>query len=279
MPVVEGRGSAGNAAPEIVTVQGVVGGTAIPVSGSGVSQADDSAFTPDTSSFTPVGGEVDDTATDTVQEGRAGVARITPQRAWHTNLRNNAGTEIGTTSDPVVVGGNVASGSADSGNPVKIGGVARTSFPTAEAAGERVNAMVDVYGRPFVRTATEGLAGNAWTAHHLPAVATQATATKAAAGAGVRNVCTSITVVFAAGTAAPAVQQLSVSLIDGASGGTTYLWRAYISLPATAGAVNGITLQLWRPGSPNTAMTLEWSAAGGANTFQSVSMAGVTVEE
>lgn len=45
------------------------------------------------------------------------------------------------------VRGNVASGSADSGNPVKIGGVAATSNPTAVSNGQRVNAMYDKLGK------------------------------------------------------------------------------------------------------------------------------------
>lgn len=65
------------------------------------SQTDETTFTPGTSLFTAVGGEVDDTATDTIDEGEQGAFRMTGQRALHTNLRNNSGTEIGTASNPV----------------------------------------------------------------------------------------------------------------------------------------------------------------------------------
>jgi len=48
-----------------------------------------------------VGGELDDTTTVVATEGNVSPARITAQRAFHTNLRNNAGSEIGTTASPV----------------------------------------------------------------------------------------------------------------------------------------------------------------------------------
>lgn len=116
-----------------------------------------------------------------------------------------------------------------------------------------------------------------WTATHVPAANTQATVTKAAAGAGVRNVCTGFTVTLAAGTSAPSAVQISVALIDGATGGGTYLWRSVIALPAVAGAVTAfVKSHCWLPGAANTAMTLEFSAAGGANTIQSVTMDGTT---
>lgn len=70
-------------------------------SGSGVSQVDNSGFTPSTSVFVPLGGEVDDTGTAAATENSAGAARITPQRGIHTNLRNNAGTEVGTSGAPL----------------------------------------------------------------------------------------------------------------------------------------------------------------------------------
>lgn len=119
-----------------------------------------------------------------------------------------------------------------------------------------------------------------WTAHHLPSSNTQATISKASAGGGTRNVCTELTVMLVAGASAPAAVNVSVSVIDGASGATTYLWRATISLPAVAGAASGVALSgLWLPGSQATALTLEFTAAGGANTLESVSMSGITLVE
>lgn len=48
------------------------------------------------------------------------------------------------------VGGDVAHDGADSGNPVKIGAVARTTNPTAVADGDRVNVAADKVGRLIV---------------------------------------------------------------------------------------------------------------------------------
>lgn len=49
----------------------------------------------------PIMGQLDDTSTTAATEDNVSVARITAQRALHTNLRNNAGTEIGTSANPV----------------------------------------------------------------------------------------------------------------------------------------------------------------------------------
>lgn len=120
--------------------------------------------------------------------------------------------------------------------------------------------------------------GSYWDAQHLPAANTQATATKASAGTGLRNVCTGFTVAITGGTTAPSAVQLSVAVIDGASAGTTYLWRSSIALPAVAGSMAAIVRSdIWLVGSEATAMTIEFSAGGGANTIESVTMEGVVV--
>jgi hypothetical protein len=69
--------------------------------GGGGGQADKSAFTEGTTSFQPVGGVLNETITADPTEDQAAAARITPKRAVHTNLRNNSGTEIATSSNPV----------------------------------------------------------------------------------------------------------------------------------------------------------------------------------
>lgn len=176
--------------------------------------------------------------------------------------------------------GNVAHDDADAGNPVKTGGKAVTSLPTAVAANDRTNHITDTTGRAFVRTGLEGPAGNYWDAQHVPAANTQATATKTTAGSGVRNVCTGFTVTLCATSSAPSAVQLTVAVIDGSSGGTTYLWRSAISLPAVAGAITSFVRSgLWLVGTADTGLTIEFSAAGGANTQESVTMEGTTVAE
>lgn len=48
-----------------------------------------------------VGAQLDDTSTTAATENEFSFFRITPQRAEHVNLRNQAGTEIGTASTPI----------------------------------------------------------------------------------------------------------------------------------------------------------------------------------
>lgn len=69
----------------------------------GTAQADESAFTEGTTSITPVGGVLNDTIVSDPSEDTAAAVRITPKRAFHVNLRNVSGTEIGTSSNPVRV--------------------------------------------------------------------------------------------------------------------------------------------------------------------------------
>lgn len=129
----------------------------------------------------------------------------------------------------------------------------------------------------FLGTKRAGITGTNWTSTHVPSSNTKATTTKAANASG-KNVCTGFTVSIVGDSTAPAATSgLIVSLIDGDTGGTTYLWRSYISLPAVAGAMLAIVRTgLWIEGSTNTKMTLEFSAAGGANTLESVTMEGTT---
>ena len=115
-----------------------------------------------------------------------------------------------------------------------------------------------------------------WTVVNTPAANTQATISKAAGGAGVRHVCTGILATLTAGVTAPAAVALTVELRDGATGAGTVIWQGRMSLGAIAGQ-NAPPIQiagLSIVGSANTAMTLEFSAAGGANTLESVSLAG-----
>ena len=85
---------------------------------------------------------------------------------------------------------------------------------------------------------------------------------------------------LAAGAIAPTAANVVVNVIDGISGGTTYLWRGTISIPATAGATNGfVNVPCWLAGTAATQLTIEFSAAGGANTFESVTMSTIQITE
>lgn len=172
--------------------------------------------------------------------------------------------------------GHEAHDAADAGNPLKIGGKAITgSNSTAvSATSDRVNAHFDVYGRQVVRPS------GTWQVQHTPAANTQATISQAAGAAGVKNVCTSITVTFSGNASSAAAVGTVFNLRDGVSGAGTILWSGTIWITATAGDSESITLgPIWIEGpTAATAMTLEAAAAGGANTVQSVSMTGTVTQ-
>lgn len=121
--------------------------------------------------------------------------------------------------------------------------------------------------------------GDCWTAEHTPAANTKATCVKAAT-ADKRHVCTGVTATLAAGATAPDAVQLSVSLIEDAGGTPTTRWSAVLALQAVAGDRCGVTRPCYIPATAvNKSLTLEFSAAGGENTFESVAMEGITLSE
>jgi hypothetical protein len=63
--------------------------------------ADNSAFTYGTTAVNPIAGVLDDVSTNSATENSAAVVRITALKGLHVNLRNNAGTEIGTSGTPL----------------------------------------------------------------------------------------------------------------------------------------------------------------------------------
>lgn len=175
-----------------------------------------------------------------------------------------------------IIGGDIAHDSPDSGNPSKIGGKGYGALPTAVTANDRVNAYFDREGRQIVRP----WGASEWSQVHLAEINTRATTTKSAGGSDVRHVCTGMTVIFAANSTAPAATVTDVRLRDGASDTGTILWQAKISLPAVAGAMNGVTRSgLHIKGTAATAMTLEFSGTGVANAYQSVSIEGIDIIE
>jgi hypothetical protein len=116
-----------------------------------------------------------------------------------------------------------------------------------------------------------------WVETHAPAANTQATKSKAAGGAGVRHVCTGLVVTLANGAAAPTAALVTVNLRDGATGAGTILATFTLAVEAVAGKVVALALSgLNVPGTANTAMTLETSAAPGANVSASVTLFGTS---
>lgn len=266
------------------------------------SHTDDAAFTPATDKVTMVGFEYDDTSPDVLDEGDGGAARMSARREVYTQIRDALGNERGVavtasnaiktdssaTTQPVSgtvtasnAAGDVAHDAVDSGNPVKFGGkAATTTAPAAvSASGDRVNSTFDGQGRLLTRGGHQGLASDLFNIQHTPAVNTAATITQSAPSAGSRNVCTSIAATLAS-DAAPAAVKVSVSLITDTGGTPVTLWSAVLSIPAVAGASTGIVISnLWIVGGSAKDLRLVFSAAGGANTYESVSMTGVVVAE
>lgn len=110
-----------------------------------------------------------------------------------------------------------------------------------------------------------------WSQTHTPAVATQATTSKAAGGGTVRHVATSVTVCIAAN--ATAQTPLLVHLRDGATGaGTIIRTWAFSQLVGTGSCHNLAPINM--TGSANTAMTLETAAAPAAGVQATVSFTG-----
>lgn len=91
--------------------------------------------------------------------------------------------------------GNVAHGGADSGNPIKIGGRADTTFQTAVTDGQRVEALFGVYGEQRVRIDQP----NRWSYHENSSSALTDAQVQASPGAGLSVYITDI--VFSTGAA------------------------------------------------------------------------------
>lgn len=118
-----------------------------------------------------------------------------------------------------------------------------------------------------------------WSIPHTPAVATRATITRAAGGAGVRHVCKAITATLAVAAADVGVAGVLVNLRDGATGAGTILWSKRLAVVAAGGIADVNITGLNIAGSPNTAMTLEFAAAPGAASFEDVTLGGISVND
>lgn len=115
-----------------------------------------------------------------------------------------------------------------------------------------------------------------WSLAHTPAASAQATISQAAAAAGVRNVCESVSFCMSATTALAGISTVTVNLRDGATGAGAILKSWQFTLPAAVllPLVFSIT-GLHIIGSAATAMTLEFAAAVG-NLMEAVTIDGYT---
>lgn len=131
---------------------------------------------------------------------------------------------------------------AISGNPVRIAGRAATSDYTAVAAGDTSDVITTLTGKPV--TYPFALPGQTWSyaAASGGIVNTTGITIKAAAGAGIRNYITCLSIINGHATTGTDVQ-----IRDGASG--TVLWRGY-AYPAGGGVREVFSVPL--RGSTNT---------------------------
>jgi len=109
-----------------------------------------------------------------------------------------------------------------------------------------------------------------WSVIDTDVGATQSTATRAAGGGAVRHVATGITICRGdTAAAAPAL----IHLRDGATGAGTILRSWVIGVGAGLSQCENVT-GLNMTGSANTAMTLEFAAAGAATSTSTVTLTG-----
>ncbi len=114
-----------------------------------------------------------------------------------------------------------------------------------------------------------------WTESDAPAGNVRAAATRAAPGAGSRNIIQAFA--FTLSGAGPSFQDIRVEILDGVGGAV--LFQSYIYKPPGASSVtialSGLNLQC----GDDTATVAQFSAASGdVNCFESVSLHGITVD-
>jgi len=222
-------GDAANNAMRVNIIAGLPAAT-------GTSQQDNSTFTQGAGLGTPIFGLYTLANTSPIS-GQAAAVRISSSRTLLSTLCYAAdgssmlGAQASSQSFPVVLAtdqpavsivGNVGSGSTDSGNPVKIGGVANTANPAAVANGQRVNASFDPLGKQIVRAnGPRGVFVNG----NVSATTTVSTLVLAAGSAGVFNDLTKIVITNSSATA---------TVVDILSGATVVM---SLALAANGGAV------------------------------------------
>lgn len=160
--------------------------------------------------------------------------------------------------------GDVAHDSADSGNPVKIGGKAVSSEPTAVANADRANLITDLVGKlitlPYANP--ENFVSGAIT---TAMTGTTSTSLVAAPGAGLRNYITTIIVSNAHATVGTDV------IIQDGNAGTTLM-----TIPAAAlygGAVINLPVPLRQP-TTNTAIYCANVTTGASTKVSAVGYKG-----
>lgn len=145
-----------------------------------------------------------------------GVAAQPLQVSLANTAANSTAVKVDNSAVTQPVAGDVASGSSDSGNPVKIGGKAINAEATAVTNGQRVNLVSDLVGKQIVMPYANP---ENFVAGVTAAITdTTSTSTIAAEGSGVRTYITSILV-----TNSHATVGTFVKILDGAS----IVWEGY----------------------------------------------------
>lgn len=171
--------------------------------------------------------------------------------------------------------GEVAHDAADANNPIKIGGKANAAVVAVVTEADRVDASFDLRGALRVIDTPEG---GSWSVTNSAAVNNIATATKASAGAGLKNTMKSLQYSIwqdNTGTVS-AAGGLVLVVRDGASGAGTIIFTRTLSFPlATNGlGVNGqIVFDPPLIGTAATAMCVEFTT-GLTHTGQDVNAQG-----
>lgn len=167
----------------------------------------------------------------------------------------SGGTAVG-------VAGDVADDAVDSGNPVKIGGVARTANPTSVAGGDRVNASFDDLGRiVVVPHQVRDLV-----VHQQTAITNSTTETTILA-AGAAGVFHDILAIILANTDAT---DSAVVTIKDATAGTT---RLIVPVPAYGTVIIQLPIPLTQASAANT-----WTATVDVNTVGSLQVTVLAVK-
>jgi hypothetical protein len=187
-----------------------------------------------------------------------------------TDTTNAQAMRTDTSGRPNVVGA-AAAGAAVAGNPLEVGvddGTNTQYLRSTSAANQTASLNV---GAALVEK------GPRWSVFSSPATGSQATASRASGGGGVRHVADCITF-SGSSVLAPALSFLTLNLRDGATGAGTILLQYAITVDAAVGQ-NILPFSfcgLGMIGSAATAMTLEFSA-GVTNVAQTLTLTGYDV--
>lgn len=172
VPTLIGTSSTDNTTPINVLIDPVTGRLLVDVSGSGsggTAMTDDAAFTPGTTQGTPIFAMLDDSAPDSVDEGDAGIVRMSANRVLYVQIRDAQGNERGlrvTAGGAILVDGSATtqpvSGTVeitnDVGNAIPVSGTVTETNSAAIAAS--LNTMDD-----WDNAASDGASVSGDTAH------------------------------------------------------------------------------------------------------------------